>query len=394
MEIKISRDRLKQLVSVRCDEFLPDGSSVIGGTAIEAPIETIDKDLDYAAKYVLRNAHESLAHWAINTSGKMFEGDDVNDVDLRMDIDSSTLIATIVCPENFLRIVAAKVSGCKREIREFFAPNSPEYRRHSADSFTGGNYSKPYGGLKSFDEYETTLTVADASQFSVGDDVLGAGTPVSSNVDIPTGVVKAVDTGTNIVTLKNVKGSFFISGGSGNGYVQLDLASGGTPTNITDIRTEHSKYSVLCVAVEDVDVSLLANTDTLPCENGNVTLSTGDIVVIPKQLTPDENGTYKIGATDSDTVRLSSQIGTNNPKYAVEIFRARSINDTLDLFHYIPDILPEYFPDELQDALIDVTASRILKYMGNSNASIAAMNSARELMGIQKVGVTPVPSTQ
>lgn len=391
MQEKISRDRLKELITVRCDEFLPDGSSVIGGTAIEAPIETIEKDLNLAAKYCLRNAREDLVHGAIETSGKMFQGDDVNDVAVRMDI-SDDLIATIVCPSNFLRIVAVKVSGAKREVRQFFASNSPEYKRHSADRFTGGNYAKPYGGIKSFDEYETKLTVADSSQFAVGVDVVGAGSPGVANVDIPTGVVKAIDSDNDIVTLKNVVGSFYTTGG--RGYSSLDLASGGTPTAISAINTEHSKYQVLLKATENVDVSLLLNALSIAAENGSVAVATGDIIVLPRQTNPDENGTYKIGATADATVKLSNQISTENSKYAVEVFRAKATSDTLDLFHYVPDILPEYFPEELQDALIDVASARILRYMGNFQAYNIAINSARELLGMQKVGVEPVPQTQ
>lgn len=394
MDIKISRDRLIELIAVRCDEFLPSGTNVIGGTAAEAPIETIEKELNYSAKYVLRNTKEDLVHPAINTNGKFFDGDDVNDVDIRMSIDPDTLVATIVCPSNFLRILKVKTSGLKMDVKNFFSSNDPEYRRHSSDRFTGGNYAKPYAGLSSFDEYETDLTVSNGSQYSVGASVVGAGSPGTANVDIPEGVVKAING--NVITLRNVKGSFFVNGGSGNGYSSLDLASGGTPTPISAITTEHSKYPVLVKATSNVDVSSLANGATITSANGSVSLATNDIIVLPSQTNTEENGTYKIGATAAATKKLSNQIGTENPKYAIEVFRARSASDTLDVFHYVPDLLPEYFPEELQDPLIDYTSYRVLRYLGKEGRgpSLDAKMSAMELMGTQKVGVNPVPPTQ
>jgi hypothetical protein len=73
----------------------------------------------------------------------------------------------------------------------------------------------------------------------------------------------------------------------------------------------------------------------------------------------------------------------------IELFRAQSTNDEIESFLYVPRLKPEEMPEELLDAVIDVCASRVLKYLRQYDASNMALQSAGQLMGAQLQGFKP-----
>lgn len=147
-----SREYLKKRVASRVDEIVPAGDNIAGGTAIEAPIETIDDELDFSAVYVLRTAKLPLVLPAVRGDKKHFHGTSVEDVDTRIIIDSDKK-ATIVCPDDFLRFVSLRLSGWSRDLKALHDQNDPKYRFQEYNKYTSGSPYKPVGFLVSFLDY-------------------------------------------------------------------------------------------------------------------------------------------------------------------------------------------------------------------------------------------------
>lgn len=376
-----TRDRkwIINRVSVRIDEFIPPAQRTLSGTASESPVETIDDELDFAALEVLRKAKEELIHYVIETEKKMFVGDDVNDTPIPLIINDD-LIATVVCPENFLRVVSIKTSGMKRDIRNFHNPDDPTYRRVNANQYTGGNYIKPSAFVVSFNEHELRINGTITNSFQVGEKVVGSGNLVS-NITIPYGYVKKI--GSGYLILENVVGSF---DPDGRGCDLITGEKSGATISVDTMVDGINKYKVLNTFTVNVNLSELYNAQEISDQFNDISVATGDIVVLSKQSDPSENGTYKVGANAAQTLKLSNDITTQLPKQAIEIFRAKSKSDTLEKFHYIPKVKPEQFPDTLLDALIDIASARVLRFMGKVQESSIAMDSGMKLIGAQKIG--------
>ena len=121
----------------------------------------------------------------------------------------------------------------------------------------------------------------------------------------------------------------------------------------------------------------------------SLSVSTGDILVLTAQTDEDENGVYYAGA--SATTKLTGEIDTINCGQAIEFFRATDANDTIELFHYIPKLLPEQMPDELLDMVIYYCAGRVLEAAEMFGEAERAFGRAAELMGIQRQGFKGEP---
>jgi hypothetical protein len=375
MSKQIDREELKKRVAVRADEYIVSADNVSGGTAAEAPIETIESELDYSALYVLRNANEELLFSVIESDLKHHHGDSVNDSTTRLIFDSGdNPRVRIPCPSDFLRFVALKLSSWDQEAREILSPRDPAYK-DCKRSYQYGNYSKPKVFLTSFSEYEMKVTGSITGTFTVGETVNLSNSGVSGE-DSMSGVVKQVESG--YIILKTVSGS--LTGRSGD--VLTGASSGATIDTITSTQDEYNKYDVIKKYTSNQDTADLYNGQTVD----SLALATGDIVVLSAQTDSDENGTYLIGANANALTKLSEDIDPSNKNRAMECFRAVSSSDTIDIFHYVPHVLPENFPLDMQDMLIDYTAGRVLKFMGQYDAANLAFASAAELMGLQKQG--------
>ncbi len=148
-----SREYLRKRVQARVDEFIPSGQNVGGQTAIEAPMETIDSELDFSALYVLRTANEDLVLPAVIGDLKHFHGTSVEDIDTRIIIDSSSKKATVVLPDNFARFISMRLSGWKTDLKRLMLTSDPSYRMQEYNRFTSGSIEKPKGYLVSFVSY-------------------------------------------------------------------------------------------------------------------------------------------------------------------------------------------------------------------------------------------------
>lgn len=65
-----------------------------------------------------------------------------------------------------------------------------------------------------------------------------------------------------------------------------------------------------------------------------------------------------------------------NSGMAIEIFRAKTNADTVEYFEYIPTTLAADIPEELQDAVAWICASRALQILGKDNESKLAQERA------------------
>ena len=367
-----SREWIKTRVSVRADEFNVRADSVGGATALEDPIKTIEDELNQAAVEVIRNAREDFLFPILESDVKRYHGDNIQDVDIRMDIDRN-LIATIVCPQDFLRFITLKLSSWNTEVRELVSPQSPEYRTQKYASI-GGSVTKPTVVLSPFGEYILKVTGTISGAFTVGETVTGSGGP--SGCDAFTATVKTVTSG--YIVLKNVSG---VVGTTRAHSTITGDSSSATITTYADIQDEFNKYKKIKTFTGNVMLSDLYNRRVAE----TLTLATNDIVSASAQTDPDENGTYLINATGTPT-KLSNDINTPQVGASLEVYRSQSTNDTIDKFHYIPKLLPEEMPEELLDAVIDRAAGRLLKYLGRAEAARIAYESAAYLMGSQLQG--------
>ena len=65
-----------------------------------------------------------------------------------------------------------------------------------------------------------------------------------------------------------------------------------------------------------------------------------------------------------------------NSGLALELFKGKTDSETIDYFEYIPDTKAENFPEELQDPIAWVCASRVLESMRKLDLAKSAMNRA------------------
>lgn len=368
-----NRAYLTKRVSARIDEVVPEGENKGGQTSIEAPIETIDDELDYSAHYILRTAKIELLFPTIQSDKKHFHGDSVNEVNTRLVIDSNR-VATIVCPEDFLRFVACRLSGWKRDLKEIISQTDAKYRFQEGNKYTSGSADKPEGAMVSFGEYLTTITHG-----GVGGGPFTAGEKVTGGTSGAVGYF-VESTSSTVLTLDRVTGHFeaaeTITGADSS--ATATIASGG-------IVDEYNKWVISQTLAENETLANLYNGQT-PASSGATALSTDDIIILTGQSDEDENGTYKVNASGAPT-KLTDSTSTGNSGTAIQCFRAASTSDTLTKFHYVPRLTAEEMPEDLIDPLIWHCAGRVLEYMGRMEESTAAIQKADALLGNLKLGL-------
>lgn len=361
------RGYLIKRVSARIDEVVPLGDNVAGGTAIEASVETIDDELDYSAHFILRTAKLPLLYPSIRRDKKHFHGTSVNDVDTRLIIDSSKN-ALIICPEDFLRFVSCRLSGWKRDLKEVMEQTDARYRLQEGNKYTSGSIDKPEGAMVSFGEYITTLTHGSVTSgpFQVGEVVTG-GTSGA------TATVKTVNAASLIVefTSGHFAAAETITGGTSG--ASAVISAGG-------VVDEYNKW---VIAHEYTTNQVVADLD----DDFDANIATGDVFILTGQTDEDENGTYLCNAAGTEPTKLSHSTSTINSGTAIKVFKASSVNDTLEQFHYIPRLNAEEMPDDLIDPLIWHCAGRVLEFMGRMQESTAAMEKANMLLGGLKLGL-------
>lgn len=361
---------------MRADEFSIAASSAGGSTALEDPIQTIEDELDMSAIFVIRNAREDYLFPIIKGDKKFYHGDNVNDVDIRLIIDSVDLTAKALCPQDYLRFISLKLASWRRDVRELIDPRSPEYRMQKYNDFTGGTIYKPSGSYGPFVDYICKITGTITGTFTVGETVTSSG-----GVAGITGFSATVkEVGSGFVILHKVTGSIDPDG-RGDDTITGDDSTA-TLDTITDVQDEFNRYKVIKRYSGNQTLSAFFNGETVD----SLVLATGDIVVLPEQTDPEETGTYLIGATANDLVKLTSDINTPPSGSIIEAFRAQSTSDTISEFTYAPRLKPEEMPEELLDSVIDVCASRVLKYLGRTDAAMMALQSASQIMGAQLQG--------
>lgn len=380
MDIR-DRGEIKNQILARADEFSVAASDVGGNTAIEDPIATLEKELDYFALYVIRNARIDLLYPLMEGNLKHFHDENqlgyVNDVATRIKIRSATdLSGIVVCPHLFQRFVSIKLTSWKKEVRDLIPNNGVEYKNERDNVYSGGSIYQPKAALSPFSEYETKLTGTLSAPFTVGETVTGSAG--ASNNTPATGIVK--ESGTGYIILKDVKGSFDLSGGRGS-VTGTGGTSGSTITSITAIQDEYNRYKVIKKATANFNTTNLYNGQSLE----SLTLATGDIVSLPFQTTGSESGIWRVGATSGTGVQLTTDIITKNKGMAIEIFRAISTSDTIETFNFIREHKPEEMPGEVLDMVVEYGAYRLLRIMERFNAANLAMQSASQLMGAQQI---------
>lgn len=75
-----------------------------------------------------------------------------------------------------------------------------------------------------------------------------------------------------------------------------------------------------------------------------------------------------------------------NSGLALQLFKAKTVSDAVEYFEYIPDTVAADFPEELQDPVAWVCASRVLESMRKIDLSESAFKRAMEQMNF-KIGV-------
>lgn len=302
----MTRQQLKDRVAARVDMVTPTGDSVGGSTAIEAPIETIEEELDKAARYVLKYAKRELVLPAAVVDLKHFHGTEVNDQDTRLIVRDDDLSGLVVCPDNFIRFISMKLDSWKRELTGLISQGDPIYKYQRNNRYSGGSIYKPTGALAAFGSYQAA---------------------------------------------------------------------------------EKTKYTVDKVFTTNQTLSTLFNGETVD----SYAISTGDILVLRGQTNYADNGTYKAAASGAPT-KLSDEVSDTSGNYpmpnkAIEIFRAGSTNDTIESFIYIPKLVAEEMPEELEDPMIWQCAGNVLESMGDSNLAKIAWDQVKIVLDTQKEGL-------
>ena len=174
----------------------------------------------------------------------------------------------------------------------------------------------------------------------------------------------------------------------GNKYTSgsIDKPEGAMVSFGEYISGELTKWTIDQTLSENESLAGLYNGVT-PVSSGATVLSTGNILVLSDQEDEDENGTYIVNASPIAPTKLSDSITTVNSGTAIECFRAGSVNDTLEKFHYIPRLKVEEIPDDIIDPVIWHCAGRVLEFMGRMEESSAAMAKADALLGNLKMGL-------
>jgi len=149
-----ARSWIKDRVSARVDELIPQGDNVGGLTGIESVVPLIEDEIDESALWVLSEGEIDFLLEATVSDLKHFHaspyGESVVDQDTRVIFDLSTLVATLVLPDNFLRFVSVQLPGWKRPVTQLIGIRDPEYRQQNGNKYTSGNYDKPVGALVPF----------------------------------------------------------------------------------------------------------------------------------------------------------------------------------------------------------------------------------------------------
>lgn len=373
------------MVSSRINEYSESSLSVGGSTALEDPIKMIEDEMDYAAIYVLRNAKEEIISPMVITESNHYNQseDHVNSSPTRL-IISNSLVGELVCPESYLRFVSLKLTSWHREVRQLIEPRSPEWRNQASNPYTGGSVYKPVAALKPFTDYECKLYGTITGDFTEGEKVTGTGGV--QDITLPSGYIKSV--GSNYLILNKVQGSWDVGGRGATGLSGQD--SGATLTSITGVENEFSKYKVIKEYYEDIDLDTLEPGEFPGADNFSPLA--GDIIGLNAQTDFDKNGVYLVKVKENNIgyLKLSSERNTNKMK-SIEVFRAGSVNDEIEYFSYIPELKPEYLPNEIIDIVIYVCASRVCDAMERFDASQYFMGKAMEMMNLPKEGYRNEP---
>lgn len=163
-----ARTWIKDRVSARVDELIPQGDNVGGQTGIESTVPLIEDEINDAALWVLSEGEIDFLLEAQVSDLKHFHaspyGETVIDQDTRVIIDTSTLVATVVLPDNFLRFVSIQLSGWKRPLTQLMGVRDPKYRQQNGNKYTSGNFDKPQGALVPFTE---TYEAGEQTKFTL-----------------------------------------------------------------------------------------------------------------------------------------------------------------------------------------------------------------------------------
>ena len=364
-----TREYLQRLVSVRCDELIPAGSTEGGSGTIEAPAATIDQELDLSSEFILRTAPLPLIYNAIKSNLKHFHGDSANDVDTRITIGTK-MKATIICPANFLRFVSLRLNSSGRALKEVMNPLDQNYRYQDGNEFIAGSPEKPSGALVSIarEDYRATLThgAVTSGPLVVGEIVTQTGT-LATGVIVSGGLTGAGDTIVNTIS-----GIFNATG-------VLTGGTSGATTTPSVVVSEVDRWVI--------DFTYTTNQIVADLDDDDASISTDEIFVLTVQDIATENGTYKCNASGVEPTKLSDDVATHLPLAAVEFFSANAAADTIEHFHYIPRLRAEEMPNELTDALVWHCSGRVLLYMGRTEEANKAFESAAVLLGTMKVGL-------
>lgn len=320
-----SREYIKKLVSARIDEVATDSSASANQLGIEAPIETIEEELDNAAREVLSLAKVETLFPSIVSDKKFHHntgnGSHVANLVLRVTKDdgsgteaafnfNSDYSGNIPLPPDFLRFVSLKMSDWDRSVTELLAYNSAQ-QKLQYNKFTNGNYSKPQAVLVPWGVYTS-----------------GAG-----KEDSPYTLVET--------TSANVALSAIFGGQTVDGQ-----------------------------AVATGELIYLANQDNYD-ENG--------VYVVPAVT----------GLAVSDKIAEPFQVNSTleQSKAAIRFFKSRSASATIEEFMYIPKLKAEQMPDELIDAMVSFCAVRALRFLRQTEAANNEYQYAFNLLGISKKGL-------
>jgi hypothetical protein len=307
-----ARTWIKDRVSARVDELLPQGDNIGGQTGIENTVPLIEDELNDAALWVLSEGELDFLLEAQVSDLKHFHaspyGEAVIDTDTRIEIDSSSLKATVIVPDNFLRFVSIRLSGWTRSLTMLYGVRDPKYSQQESDPFASGKFDKPVGFLVPF---TGSYAANEQTKWTLDQTLTQAQT---------------------------------LSG----------LYDGVTPT-------------------------------------GGTALETGDLIALTAQTDLDENGIYLVNASSTAPTKLSSDTTFRNKRMAIELYRSKTISDTLSggHFSYIPELLPEEMPDNTLPALIDYCAYRVMMNMGGNmvNEAKIALESAQYYINSRKRGL-------
>lgn len=149
-----TRDTIKLLVSARMDEVIPQGENLAGQVLVEGPDNYIEEALDPCAWELLQKAPKHIVMEAMFYDKKHFHGGSAKTTPTRV-IKNSDGSATVVCPDNFLRLISIALNDSDRPIEDLMKDTDAR-KKLQYNKFLKGSKSKTKGALISFSAYVTT----------------------------------------------------------------------------------------------------------------------------------------------------------------------------------------------------------------------------------------------